>query len=267
MLKFISFGSGSSGNCYCLFTETDGILIDAGLGLRTLKKHFKDYGLRLADINSLLVTHDHADHIKSAGSLSHDFDIDVYATRKVHAGIEQNYSVKTKVEPRHVKVIEQGTPFLLGSFAITPFNVPHDSSDNVGYKVVCGEVVFVLMTDIGHVTQEIRNFVGEANYLVIEANHDEEMLAGGAYPQHLKERILGPNGHLANAACGKVIAECATPSLRKVWLCHLSEENNHPVLAQKTVENVLRAHGIVAGVDFTVEVLKRKVPTGVYELV
>ena len=92
------------------------------------------------------------------------------------------------------------------------------------------------------------------------------MLAQGPYPQHLKMRILGPNGHLSNADCAQAIADDATPQLKKVWLCHLSEENNHPILAQKTIEDILRSHGIIAGVDFTVEVLKRKVPTGVYEL-
>ena len=123
-----------------------------------------------------------------------------------------------------------------------------------------------LMTDIGHITTEMQTFIGEANYLVIEANHDIEMLTHGTYPQHLKNRILGVDCDLSNAACGDAIATFATPLLKKVWLCHLSEENNHPILAQKTIEDVLRNHGIIVGVDFTVEVLKRKVPTGIYEL-
>lgn len=266
MLKFISLGSGSSGNCYYLFTEKDSLIIDAGVGIRTLKKHFKNYGLHLEDINHLLITHDHTDHVKSVGSLSKDYNLDVYTTKRVHEGIEHNYFIKKRIETTHKKVIEKGTTYTIGDFIVTPFGVPHDSSDNVGYMIKYGDTTFVLMTDIGHITTEMQTFIGKANYLVIEANHDIEMLTHGTYPQHLKNRILGLDGHLSNAACGEAIATFATPRLKKVWLCHLSEENNHPILAQKTIEDVMRNHGIIVGVDFTVEVLKRKVPTGIYEL-
>ena len=257
MLKFISFGSGSSGNCYYLYTETDGLLIDAGIGVRTLKKHFKNYGLQITNVHHLLITHDHADHIKSVGSISNDYSVSVYTTHAVHNGIENNYCVRKKINNGCVKVIEKDKTFQLGDFKITPFEVPHDSSDNVGYKIEHDGIIFVLMTDIGHITDDMHKYIGEANYLVIEANHDEEMLSNGPYPAHLKVRILGPNGHLSNSECGNALAEYATPELKHVWLCHLSEENNHPVLAQKTIETTLRAHGIVAGVDFKLEVLKR----------
>ena len=135
MLRFISFGSGSSGNCYYLYTETDSILIDVGVGLRSLKKHFHNYGMQFEDIHHILVTHDHADHVKSVGSLSNDFHLPVYTTRKVHMGIERNYCVRKKIVPQNVHVIEKGVPFTLGEFKVTPFGVPHDSTDNVGYFV------------------------------------------------------------------------------------------------------------------------------------
>lgn len=122
------------------------------------------------------------------------------------------------------------------------------------------------MTDVGHLTEEMLGYIGEANYLVLEANHDVEMLLRGTYPQYLKERIMGQFGHLSNADCAKALAENATGNLRHVWLCHLSEENNHPELARKTVEQTLRSYGIVAGKDFQVDVLRRKMPTGVFEL-
>jgi phosphoribosyl 1,2-cyclic phosphodiesterase len=267
MLKFISFGSGSSGNCYYLYTETDGLLIDAGIGVRTLKKHFKNYGLQMTSIHHLLITHDHADHIKSVGSISNDYSVSVYTTNSVHNGIENNYCVRKKINNGCVKVIEKDKSFQLGDFKVTPFEVPHDSSDNVGYKIEHDGVIFVLMTDIGHITDDMHQYIGEANYLVIEANHDEEMVSNGPYPAHLKVRILGPNGHLSNSECGNALAEYATPELKHVWLCHLSEENNHPVLAQKTIETTLKAHGIIAGVDFKLEVLKRKIPSEIYNLI
>jgi len=266
MLRFISFGSGSSGNCYYIYTDTDALMIDVGLGTRTLKKHLKNYGIKLTDIHHLLITHDHADHVKSIGSLSSDMTLPVYTTSKVHEGINNNLSVRKKVNPSNVKVIEKNVTIKIGEFKVTPFAVPHDSTDNVGYKVECEGVVFVLMTDIGHITDEMKTFIGEANYLVIEANHDDEMLAQGPYPQHLKVRISGANGHLSNKDCAVAIAENASPSLKHVWLCHLSEENNHPVLAQKTIEQVLRSYGLIAGKDFNVEVLKRKIPSVPYSL-
>lgn len=267
MLKFISFGSGSSGNCYYLYTDTDSILIDVGVGIRILKKHFHNYGLRFEDVHHVLITHDHADHVKSVGSLSTDYHLPVYTTRKVHQGIERNYCVRKKIEPNHAHVIEKNVTFTLGEFTITPFGVPHDSTDNVGYFVECGGVNFCLITDVGHITEEMHDFIGRANYLVLEANHSVEMLQQGHYPQYLKERILGDNGHLSNDDCGEALANYATPELHHVWLCHLSEENNHPELARKTVEQILRSKGIIAGKDFQLEVLKRKTPSEIFNLV
>ena len=267
MLRFISFGSGSSGNSYYLYTETDSILIDVGVGIRALKKHFHNYGLRFEDVHHIFITHDHADHVKSVGSLSTDYHLPVYATRKIHVGIERNYCVRKKIAPNHVHVIEKGVPLNVGEFKVTPFGVPHDSTDNVGYFVECEGVTFCLITDVGHITEEMHDFIGRSNYLVIEANHSEEMLQQGHYPQYLKDRILGPNGHLSNVACGHALADYASPALRHVWLCHLSEENNHPELARKTVEQILRSKGIVVGKDFELEVLRRKTPSEIYKLV
>ena len=267
MLKFISFGSGSSGNCYYLGTATDGLFVDIGVGLRTLKKHAKDYGINLASVKRILITHDHADHIKSVGSFSHDYNVPVYATEKVHNGIDHNYCVQRKL-PKDLKMLlEPGMTVRLGEFTVTPFPVPHDASENVGYKIEVEGMVFVIMTDAGSVTEEMKGFVAEANYLVIEANHDVEMLQGGPYPKYLKERIASPNGHLSNVECGKVLAENMTEQLKHVWLCHLSEENNHPELARKTVDAILRSYGIIPGKDIALEVLKRKMPSEVYELV
>ena len=129
----------------------------------------------------------------------------------------------------------------------------------------CG-VVFCLITDAGHVTSVMEEQVAKANYLVLEANHDEDMLMMGTYPAYLKGRIRGDKGHLCNKESAKLIAEHATPILKHVWLCHLSEENNHPELARKTVEGLLRSFGIIPGVDFELDILKRKSPSDLYEL-
>ena len=267
MLRFISLGSGSSGNCYYLQTADDALLIDAGVGLRTLKKHLHNYGLRLDSVKHILITHDHADHVKSVGIISSEYNIPVYVINEVHNGIYRNYCVPRKIPADNVRHISKGEKIRLGDFIVTPFAVPHDSSGNVGYRIEAEGVTFCLMTDVGHVTEEMQDYIAEANYLVIEANYDVEMLKNGPYPQHLKVRIDGPTGHLSNVACGEAIANYATTCLKRVWLCHLSEENNHPVLALKTVEQTLRSYGIIIGKDFIVEDLKRKSPSELYELV
>ena len=238
MLKFISFGSGSSGNCYYLGTATDGLLIDIGVGIRTLKKHARDYGISLSTVRRILITHDHADHIKSVGAFCHDYNVPVYATEKVHSGIERNYCVQRKLPKEFKLFLEPGTSVRLGDFMVTPFLVPHDASENVGYKIEVDGLIFVIMTDAGSVTEEMKT----------------------------KDRIISPNGHLSNKECGQVLAENMSEQLKHVWLCHLSEENNHPELARKTVDAILRSYGIIPGKDIQLEVLKRKMPSEVYEL-
>ncbi len=263
MLRFISFGSGSSGNCYLLQTDKSCLMIDAGVGVRALKRFFHEYGISPSCIGNILVTHDHADHVKAVGAISGDCGIPVYTTRDVHKGIQKNYCVRKKIDPSNVRVIEKGGTFEIDDFRITSFDVPHDSNDNVGYRIETQGMVFCIMTDIGHVTDDIKANVALADYLVIEANHDEDMLASGPYPQYLKERVAGPAGHLCNKQCGKTVAENASEKLKHVWLCHLSEENNHPELARKTVELEIKSKGLSIKVD----VLKRKTPTGFYDLV
>ena len=245
MFKFMSFGSGSSGNCYLLLTEGDGLLIDVGIGVRSLKRYFSDYGLNIERVHHVLITHDHA---------------------SVHHGIVSNYCVRRKILPVDTMYLEVGSTCLLGDFSVTCFSVPHDSAGNVGYMIGYEGVHFCLITDAGHVTDEMRLFISKANYLVIEANHDEEMLRRGTYPEYLKTRVGGAEGHLSNRDCAIALAENASPCLRHVWLCHLSEENNHPELARKTVEMVLRDHGLVVGKDFMLDVLKRTKPSALYDL-
>ena len=266
MLNFLSFGSGSSGNCYYLYTSTDGLIIDVGVGIRTLKKYFRDYGLSLSMVKNVLVTHDHADHVKCVGSLSKDRDLPVYSTKEVHDGINKNYCVHRKIPAEYQILVEKGHRYQLGDFLVTPFGVPHDSVDNVGYHIEVEGVHFVIMTDIGEVTDEMKEMIAIADYLVIEANYDKEMLQNGHYPEYLKKRIMSGTGHLCNHDCGVALAENMSEQLKRVWLCHLSEQNNHPELARKTVEAVLRSYGVVVGKDIELEVLKRTIPTGIFEL-
>lgn len=267
MMKFLSLGSGSSGNCYLLLTENDGLMIDAGVGTRKLRKYLRDYGVPFTAIRRILVTHDHADHVKYAGAVSKMFGLPVYATQAVHGGIDSNVCVKKKVEKPLRHCLEKGQTMLMGDFRVSPFGVPHDSTENVGYEIVADGVTFCLITDAGHVTEEMAEHIAHADYLVLEANHDEAMLESGPYPRHLKSRIRCGTGHLSNTNCGLAIVANASPTLHRVWLCHLSAENNRVELALQTVTDLLASHGIDTDKKVRVEVLNRTAPTGFFELV
>lgn len=266
MLTLFVFGSGSCGNCYYLKDDDSALLIDAGVSSRRMKRNSLEYGIKLGLVKAVLITHDHADHVKNAGVLSRDYNLDVYATRKVHEGIDKSFMIKQKVDYAHRKEITPGETFTIGRFEITPFSLPHDASENVGYCIRHGEKVFCLMTDVGDVTDNVRQYITMANHLVIEANYDPEMLRVGRYPEILKSRIKSGMGHLSNIQTATALCEAFHENLHNVWLCHLSEENNHPELAKKTVEAHLRSYGIIAGKDFNLEILRRKVPTGPFTI-
>lgn len=264
-MRLLSFGSGSSGNCYLLSASCGHLIIDMGIGLRTLRKYFSDYGLHLTDIRAALLTHDHADHAKSIGSLAHDMFLSVYATRKVFGGIDGNYVIKRKVAQELRKYITNNESFDIEDFHITPFHVPHDSHDNVGYRIECEGVVLVIVTDAGSVTEEMQQYIAQADYLLIEANHDEQMVRYGRYPAFLKQRILSDIGHMSNSTCGHTIAKCHSPHLRHVMLCHLSQDNNNPEKALDTIRTILQQEAPHLA-DMPVTPLNRTRPTGWFDM-
>ncbi len=259
MMKFICFGSGSSGNCYYLLADGYGVLIDLGIGVRLFRKYFNEFGLSLAQIKAMLITHDHADHVKAAGMVSNEFNIPVYATSLVHQGMVRNFCMPKKVNKKNVRLLEKGGTLDVGPMHIVSFGVPHDSMDNVGYFVTCGERTFCLMTDVGHVTDEMAGYMERADY-------DATMLKNGPYPGHLKHRISNGNGHLCNDETARQLALHLKRDARHVWLCHLSAENNHPSLAYKTVEQKLVDAGFPLGTTLRLETLCRRSPSPLYEL-
>lgn len=265
MTQFICFGSGSSGNCYYLCHDGHGLVIDLGIGIRHFKKHFSDYGLSLAKIDAILVTHDHTDHVKAVGVLSNEFHLPVYASEAVHNGMQRNHFMSKKVKTEDKRFTEADKSFEIGPFHIVPFDVPHDSSANSGYFITVGDLKFCLITDAGHVTENMKKHLREATHIVLEANYDEAMLATGPYPAYLKKRIMSERGHLSNIECAETLATCLHPEIRQIWLCHLSEENNHPELARKTISAAVEK----AGIDWEktqLNVLRRTVPSALHEL-
>ena len=266
MLHFFSLGSGSCGNCYYISDGEIAILIDAGVGIRRFKRNMRDYGIKVSNIKAILITHDHADHIKAVGHISNEINVPVYTTETIHNSIKNNFNAIRKINNEHIRHIEELSPFNIGSFKITAYKIPHDSTENVAYKIEHEGKTFSIMTDVGAPTENVNNIITQSNYLVIEANYDDVMLRNGKYPQHLKERITCGTGHMSNKQTADTLAQNFHEGLSHIWLCHLSEENNHPDLARKTIEFHLRGYGLIEGTDYNLTVLKRKIPTGPFEL-
>jgi len=264
-LEFLSLASGSSGNCYYLGNSHAGILIDAGIGARTIKKRLKDAGFALSNVVGVFITHDHVDHAKSVAALSDKHNIPVYATELIHTGIEQSYMIREKISGSK-RIIEKDIPFRLFDFTITAFDVPHDGLDNVGYLISYKDVQIVFATDLGHIPDSVADYLRQADYLILEANYDREMLKTGRYHYLLKKRISGKKGHLCNEQTADYLAENYSPRLKQVFLCHLSKENNRPDLAYDTIESRLSRENIIVGRDLQLTVLNRTAPTEVFNI-
>lgn len=273
MLRFLSLCSGSSGNCYYLGTEQYAILIDSGIGGRSIRKVLKENNLLDIPIRALLITHDHTDHIRGASMVSSMMDCPVYTTKEVHEGMDHNYGLQKKVEPINRRYLTRYEPFQLPTtqFFVTPFKVLHDSYDNVGYYIEWREgeevVRFCLVTDCGKVTEEVLKYTRQADHLVIESNHDVEMLENGSYPHYLKLRVRGEGGHLSNDECADVLRQIYHQELKHVFLCHLSADNNTPDKAFQTASRAIREKGGIVGIDgVTLVSLPRTEATLVYQL-
>lgn len=263
---FRCFASGSSGNCYYIGTHQQGILIDAGISARTIRTNLREMGLDFRNIMGILVTHDHADHIRAVGTLGERFHIPVYATHDIHAGIDRNYGVQEKLRTSR-RYFEKGVEFSLCGMKINTFGISHDSTECVSYVIDADNVRFMIATDVGCVDDNLRQYIRTANYLVIEANHDERMLLNGPYPSYLKARILSDKGHMSNNTCGQLLAENYTGKLRHIFLCHLSKENNTPEVAYATVKNHLETIGLEVGKDILMQTLERLTPSPAYDLI
>lgn len=263
-VRFLSLASGSSGNCYYIGTETYGILIDAGIAARTIKKGLKEAGIGIETIRAVFVTHDHADHIKAVGGLGEKLNIPIYTTARIHKGINKSYCMTEKLRTS-ARFLEKQQPMQLEDFVIESFEVPHDGTDNVGYCIEIDNKVFSFLTDLGEITPTAATYIRKANYLIIEANYDDEMLRMGNYPAYLKERIASSTGHMSNADTAEFLANNMSDHLKCIWLCHLSKDNNHPELAYKTIEWKLKEKGIIIGKDVELCALKRTTPSELYE--
>ena len=237
----MSLASGSSGNCYYVGTEDFGFLIDAGLTYRMIEKRLGDAGISMESLRAVLITHDHADHVSGLGKVGGKLCLPIYATDGVRRGILKRKD--RQALSANFRVVRKNEPFALGAFSVEAFDVPHDGTDNVGYLIGFGDLSLCIVTDLGRVTKAVEHYAGQANYLVLESNHDKDMLRHGAYPWLLKSRISGRYGHLSNKDAADLVARIVSPKLKQIWLCHLSQDNNKPELAVQVVRSALYQQG------------------------
>lgn len=238
-IKFFCLSSGSDSNCFYLGVKDYGILIDAGLGVRKTIERLSRNGVSIDSIKAIFITHDHIDHVRAVASLGERRGIPVFATEGTIRGINNRDCIKPKLDSC-VRYITKDDPIKLGAFEVTAFEIPHDAYDCVGYSIrVCGKM-FTFLTDLGYITDAVSRCIAQTNYLVIEANHDIELLNNNTnYPYSLKERIKGNYGHLSNHQTAEYLAKYLTNTTSHIWLCHLSLENNTPKIAYRSVAEVV----------------------------
>lgn len=222
-MKISVFASGSSGNCLLVSGRGTNILIDAGISMRRTESALRGVGLTIHDISGVLVTHEHSDHVSGLKMLSKRYGVRIYAPRTVANRLR---GMLPETEP-YIQQIEAGRAFDIGSLRVRAFHTPHDTDESVGYRVEC-DGIFALATDMGHVTDEVEENLTGADAVLVESNHDLQMLSYGPYPVYLKRRILSDRGHLSNDSCAELVKRLCESGVRKVILGHLSRENNTP---------------------------------------
>jgi phosphoribosyl 1,2-cyclic phosphodiesterase len=266
-LKFCSLSSSSSGNSYLISSGKTTILCDVGIAGKNIKAGLENFGMDFGDIDAIVVTHEHTDHVKS---------IRMLARKSVNAGVymsEGTYrAVSDRVADDKFVRVKSGESFTVGDIEVDPFTLSHDAAEPLGYSFICGDRKLSILTDTGIVTRSIYSAVEDSNAIVLEANHELDMLRMGPYPYDLKQRIAGRYGHLSNDTAAKLIAkmmkqrENSCGSGLDVMLAHLSSTNNTPQTALSTVTNILFECGYVNGSGLKIDVAPKDVLSEVEEV-
>ncbi len=263
---FCPLRSGSSGNALFVQAGVTRVLVDAGLSGRAVERALKDIGVAPDTLSAILLTHEHSDHIQGVGVLSRRFDLPVYATEGTWGALEGKPGMEG-VAPKNRIAFAAGEGFYVRDLAVSPFSIPHDAADPVGFSLMYGNQKLSIATDIGHISPGWMNALHGADLALLESNHDPSMLRMSArYPARLKARILGKRGHLSNPDCGKALCQLVKLGLRHVILGHLSAETNTPALALDTVCAVLEEEGIRPQDDVSVDLAYRDRTGRFYEI-
>lgn len=249
---FLSLVSGSSGNCSLISDGKTTILVDCGLSCKKLEEALEKAKVDPKDISAMLITHEHSDHIKGAGIVSRKYNLPIFATLKTH-----EYMNLGKVESCHIEYVSPDVDIEIGSIGVRPFSIPHDAVDPVGYNFFFGEKKLSLATDIGKMNDNVMEHLKGSLAVLLESNHDINMLQNGRYPAYLKRRILGDFGHLSNADAAKCVLELVKTGTSHIMLGHLSQENNTPTAAYTTTKSYLEENGVILDKDATLSVASR----------
>ncbi len=257
MLEMCSIASGSSGNCICAGTDDCHVLIDAGISGKKVEQGLSSMGLKAEDMQGILITHEHIDHVAGLGVLARRYGIPLYATKGTIDAIMGIKSVGT-IDGSLFHTVCPGEEFSIGDMTFHPIRISHDAADPVAYRFTNGRQTFAVVTDLGTYDRNTVEELQQLDAVLLEANHDIRMLQTGIYPYPLKQRILGDKGHLSNERSGQLLCELLHDGMRAVMLGHLSRENNYEELAYETVrlEVDLGENPYKAG-DFPLYVAKR----------
>lgn len=264
-MRFLSIASGSSGNCIYVGNDKTHLLIDAGISKKRIEEGLNGIGLSLKDISGILLTHEHSDHIKGLGVILRKYDIPVYGSYGTVDYVKYS-SDMNKVDLDLFKTIDTDKRFKINDLAINPFAISHDASMPCAYRIQDREKKVGIATDLGCYDDYIVDNLKGLDVLLLEANHDVRMLQTGPYPYYLKQRILGNRGHLCNEAAGRLLDTVITENTKKVFLGHLSKENNFPDLAYESVRMEINlSESPHKADDFDISVAKRDMPSAVVE--
>ncbi len=249
---FCALGSGSKGNSYLIGNDKNKILVDAGLSAKNIAEYLVGLGMQPGEIDGIVITHEHMDHINGIKVFSKKYDVPVYANEKTMAAILRKIP---DMQSKNVRVFENSFP--IKSLDIQPFKTPHDSVCSCGFSVYSGNYKVTVATDLGHMNSSVMENLKNSDILVLEANHDLEMLEKGPYSLFLKQRVRGPRGHLSNDVCGQTLAKLLDYGLKHVVLAHLSEENNTPEIAYNTVIKYLNEKGAQDKKDINIDIARQ----------
>lgn len=251
MITFISLTSGSSGNATFVSDGETKLLIDCGMSGSRLKTALSSIDVDICDLDAILITHEHSDHIKGLGVIARKYHVPVFATFKTFSNMKSIGEFDDSLKNAINNELE------IGKIGVRAFSIPHDAADPVGYNFFIDNQKLTLATDIGNMDDNLFKCIEGSKYIILESNHDVDILRLGSYPYNLKKRILSPYGHLSNEVAAETALRLAKTGTEHFMLAHLSRENNLPEIAQITTENIFKKNNIRLDRDVTLTVASR----------
>ncbi|MDF2717869.1 MAG: metallohydrolase [Paenibacillus sp.] len=242
-MRYTILASGSTGNSLLVESDETRVLVDAGLSAKKIEQLMEERGVKGAELDAILITHEHSDHIKGVGALARKHDLPVYANEKTWEALNKHLG---ELAEEKIKVMETGSVVEFGALQVESYPISHDAAEPVGYCFYDGEHKLSLATDLGYVSAKVKEKIVDSDAVILESNHDIEMLRMGKYPWNIKRRILGDTGHLSNEAAGEALCDILSGQTETVYLAHLSRDHNLMDLAKLTVNNILEDRGIEA---------------------